>query len=336
MVARGVRRVAHLQRTDPGGAWVADAEGEIVGIALALVREGIWGLSLFAVARGAPRPRDRPRAARGVLRPRRRRARPPDPLDREPGRDAALRPPRPRPAPVRRRRRDRRPRRGSPPTDGVVDAGPGGDRRSRTRSAAPSAARGTASTSRSRLDDPARALLLVEDRAFAVVRDERIMLLAGLDDAAATRVAERRARRDAARRDGQRRLPHRRPGLGGPRVPRRGARPLPRRPVLHRRRPRAAAAVRPERGVPVSRGRPPARPRRRSPSRAVRRGYVRGHGRPDDGSRPAHPRHRPARRAALPRPGDRQPHARRRRALDLRRGGEPRPADRVVARSARA
>src|SRR4051795_329913 len=50
-IERGVRRVAHLQRTDPGGAWVAEAGGAIVGVALALVREGIWGLSLFAVAR---------------------------------------------------------------------------------------------------------------------------------------------------------------------------------------------------------------------------------------------------------------------------------------------
>src|SRR3954449_12968140 len=49
-IERGVRRVAHLQRTDPGGAWVAEAGGAIVGMALALVREGIWGLSLFAVA----------------------------------------------------------------------------------------------------------------------------------------------------------------------------------------------------------------------------------------------------------------------------------------------
>jgi GNAT superfamily N-acetyltransferase len=42
-------RIAHLQRTDPGGAWVADDDGEIVGVALALVREGLWGLSLFGV-----------------------------------------------------------------------------------------------------------------------------------------------------------------------------------------------------------------------------------------------------------------------------------------------
>src|SRR4051794_25864545 len=50
-IERGVRRVAHLQRTDPGGAWVAEAGGAIIGMAIALVREGIWGLSLFAVAR---------------------------------------------------------------------------------------------------------------------------------------------------------------------------------------------------------------------------------------------------------------------------------------------
>jgi len=46
---RGRYRIAHLQRTDPDGAWVADDDGEIVGIALALVREGVWGLSLFGV-----------------------------------------------------------------------------------------------------------------------------------------------------------------------------------------------------------------------------------------------------------------------------------------------
>src|SRR3954462_11280219 len=50
-IARGLRRVAHLQRTDPAGAWVAESgDGALVGMALALVREGIWGLSLFGVA----------------------------------------------------------------------------------------------------------------------------------------------------------------------------------------------------------------------------------------------------------------------------------------------
>jgi GNAT superfamily N-acetyltransferase len=43
-------RTAHLMTTDPGGSWVAERDGEITGIAMALVREGVWGLSLFAVA----------------------------------------------------------------------------------------------------------------------------------------------------------------------------------------------------------------------------------------------------------------------------------------------
>ena len=42
-------RAAHLQRTDPGGCWVADADGRVVGAALGLVREGVWGLSLFGL-----------------------------------------------------------------------------------------------------------------------------------------------------------------------------------------------------------------------------------------------------------------------------------------------
>jgi GNAT superfamily N-acetyltransferase len=46
---RGRHRIAHLQRTDPGGAWVAEAGGEIAGVALALMREGVWGLSLLGV-----------------------------------------------------------------------------------------------------------------------------------------------------------------------------------------------------------------------------------------------------------------------------------------------
>jgi ribosomal protein S18 acetylase RimI-like enzyme len=49
---RGRSRIAHLQRTDPDGAWVAESDGEVVGVALALVREGVWGLSLFGVQPG--------------------------------------------------------------------------------------------------------------------------------------------------------------------------------------------------------------------------------------------------------------------------------------------
>lgn len=48
--ARRRDRIAHLLATDPDGAWVAvDGDGEVVGVALSLLREGIWGFSLFAV-----------------------------------------------------------------------------------------------------------------------------------------------------------------------------------------------------------------------------------------------------------------------------------------------
>ena len=47
--ARGQGRIAHLQRTDPGGAWVAEVDGQVVGCALALVRDGMWFLSLLMV-----------------------------------------------------------------------------------------------------------------------------------------------------------------------------------------------------------------------------------------------------------------------------------------------
>jgi GNAT superfamily N-acetyltransferase len=47
--AGATARVAHLQRTDPGGCWVAELDGRIVGTAIALIREDVWGLSLFAM-----------------------------------------------------------------------------------------------------------------------------------------------------------------------------------------------------------------------------------------------------------------------------------------------
>src|SRR5829696_550344 len=47
--ARSLARVEHLRTTDPGGAWVAEHDGTVEGVALALEREGLWGLSLFAV-----------------------------------------------------------------------------------------------------------------------------------------------------------------------------------------------------------------------------------------------------------------------------------------------
>jgi GNAT superfamily N-acetyltransferase len=42
-------RIRQLLARDPGGAWVAEDDGRIVGAALALDREGVWGLSLLVV-----------------------------------------------------------------------------------------------------------------------------------------------------------------------------------------------------------------------------------------------------------------------------------------------
>lgn len=50
--ARGRARIAHVQATDPDGCWVAELDGELVAVALALVRDDLWGLSLFAVKPG--------------------------------------------------------------------------------------------------------------------------------------------------------------------------------------------------------------------------------------------------------------------------------------------
>lgn len=49
-VRGGEARIAHLQQTDPRGAWVAEVGTEVVGCALSLVREGMWFLSLLMVA----------------------------------------------------------------------------------------------------------------------------------------------------------------------------------------------------------------------------------------------------------------------------------------------
>ena len=42
-------RIQQLLERDPGGAWVAEEDGGVVGAALALDREGLWGLSLLVV-----------------------------------------------------------------------------------------------------------------------------------------------------------------------------------------------------------------------------------------------------------------------------------------------
>ena len=50
MIERGRHRIAHLQRTDPDGAWLAVDGTRVVGIALSLRRGPMWFLSLLAVA----------------------------------------------------------------------------------------------------------------------------------------------------------------------------------------------------------------------------------------------------------------------------------------------
>jgi predicted N-acetyltransferase YhbS len=186
VVTRGRRRVTHLQRTDPGGAWVAEDErGEIVGVSLALVREGIWGLSLFAVAAG--------HRERGVGR---------ELLEASFGHGADARGhlilSTEHPAAMRRYARlglDLRPcvaaagvidRARLPATDGVGETGPEGIP---VADAIGRAVRGAGHgiDLEVALGDGGTRLLLYEDRAFAVVRGERIMLLAGLDEPAATR-----------------------------------------------------------------------------------------------------------------------------------------------------
>ncbi len=46
------RKTAHLLATDPGGCWVAEDDEGVAGVALALVRDGLWGLSQLGVRPG--------------------------------------------------------------------------------------------------------------------------------------------------------------------------------------------------------------------------------------------------------------------------------------------
>jgi GNAT superfamily N-acetyltransferase len=42
-------RIHQLLERDPGGAWVAERDGEPIGAAIAIERDGLWGLSLLIV-----------------------------------------------------------------------------------------------------------------------------------------------------------------------------------------------------------------------------------------------------------------------------------------------
>ena len=187
--ARGRRRVAHLQATDPGGAWVAEHRGRIAGLAMALVREGIWGLSLFAVApelqnRGIGRrlleaSYEYGRSARGHLILS---TESPAAMRRYARLGLELRPCVSAAGVVDPARLDR-----DAALDGVRDAGPDGIP---VADAIGRAVRGAGHGPdlESVLGDPGTRLVLVEDRAFAVVRPDRVVLLAGRDEDAATRV----------------------------------------------------------------------------------------------------------------------------------------------------
>jgi GNAT superfamily N-acetyltransferase len=48
-----VARTTHLVSTDPGGCWVAELDGEILGVVVSFVREKLWLLASYAVAPGA-------------------------------------------------------------------------------------------------------------------------------------------------------------------------------------------------------------------------------------------------------------------------------------------
>jgi GNAT superfamily N-acetyltransferase len=43
------RRFRRVIETDPGGAWLAEEDGRPIGAALAILREGLWGLSMLVV-----------------------------------------------------------------------------------------------------------------------------------------------------------------------------------------------------------------------------------------------------------------------------------------------
>lgn len=47
--ARSSTRISHLLATDPDGAFVLERDGEVIGVALALLRERLWFLSLLTV-----------------------------------------------------------------------------------------------------------------------------------------------------------------------------------------------------------------------------------------------------------------------------------------------
>jgi GNAT superfamily N-acetyltransferase len=51
--ATWIRRTRHLVGTDPGGCWVAERDGEMLGVVVSFEREKMWLLASYAVVPGA-------------------------------------------------------------------------------------------------------------------------------------------------------------------------------------------------------------------------------------------------------------------------------------------
>ncbi len=184
--ARIARRIRHLRTTDPGGSWVATRDGRVAGLAQSFVRESYWVLSLLGVdpsVQGSGLGRrllDRalvhgaglPGTIQASHDPRAIRLYAAAGFDAHPSLDArgTVRQPVAWPEEVRE---------GS-----LEDLG--------TAEKIDRAVRGSARTTDlvHLLGDEGVVLLLDKDRAYAVAREDRIIVLAGLDPAAAGRVLQ--------------------------------------------------------------------------------------------------------------------------------------------------
>ena len=245
-------RLRRLLDSDPGGAWVAERDGAVAGVAMALLREGLWGLSLLVVdpgVQGDGAGREllalahaygdgaRGRVILSSSDPRAMRAYARLGLELHPA--------------VARHRRPagrRDARRTCGPAARTTSRSP---RRSTARSAAPP----TAPTSLAMLQG-GHELLVLPGRGYAMLRGE--------PGPPARRVRRRRPPAPAARRPGPRRASSARranvelltgaPAVGDRRLPRGAAGPAGRlRLRVHWRRRRAVLAVPPERCVSVTR-----------------------------------------------------------------------------------
>ena len=246
--ARQHARIRHLLRTDPGGSWVAEHDGRVEGVGLSLIREGVWGFSLFGVAtalqgRGVGRALfarcwEYGEGARGRI-----------VLSSTNAQAMGIYahtglPIRPCVAAAGIPDLER-----APDVDDVVDAGEAGI------AVADAIGRELRGAGHGR-DLPVpmahgARLLVFEDRAFAVARASNLIMLGARDAQARPARAVGRARHLRSGGDDQRRLPHRRPGLGPAGVPGRPAVAVARRTDVRRRDAGPAGPLHPEWRLPL-------------------------------------------------------------------------------------